>query len=226
VKTAKIFILAAVVMLGLGLAGNAAAVPIIAGETTIRLYDGPGSTNGGEFKADIQSNGIGTDFLTFCLERNEYFSYGELLRVDTISTSAVAGGVGGGVGTPPADPLDPRTAYLYYLFSTGALPGYDYLPETGPARVADANSLQNLIWYLEAEGIAAPATGSQGAAWLILANANAGTSLWGVQVLNLVHASNGSRSQDQLYYPVPEPGTLLLLGSGILGVALLSRKRG
>ena len=86
-------------------------------------------------------------FETFCLEKNEYFNYGQAYNV-VIGTAADAGGVAGQVGS--TDPLDDRTAYLYYAFITGGLTGYDYSNGLGQ-RQANGIALQNAIWFLENE---------------------------------------------------------------------------
>lgn len=194
---------------------------------TIRLNDGPGAGPGGEFTATVLSGGSGS-FQTFCLERNEYFSYGETLRVGSITSGAMNGGVSGGVGG--VDPLDYRTAYLYTQFSNGTLSGYDYGNAT--LRIADANALQNAIWFLEGEittigsGITS-AEANQAQAWVNQANAAGWTNLGNVQVLNLYRGTNfTTRAQDQLYItPVPEPETYVMLLAGLGLMGFVARRR-
>jgi hypothetical protein len=65
----------AVLVFGMGSAAQADPVSVGA---MIRLYDGPGYNSGGEFYADVQpfDSAAPYDFITFCLQRNEYFSPG------------------------------------------------------------------------------------------------------------------------------------------------------
>lgn len=202
---------------GLLLANSAQAVPmgvdVVAGDK-VKLYDGPGSTGGGEFYVDVLGKGSSSspyDFTTFCVEKDEFIAFNVAYTVASVSTIAM----GGGVNTNSGDPLDSKTAYLYYQFVSGTLAGYT--PTT-----ADANLFQNLIWMYENEHTWTP-TG-KALQWHQDALANAGTGLWGVRVLNLVDA-NGKWVQDQLVYTgTPEPASILLLGSGLAALAYRRRR--
>ena len=203
-----IFLLSIMLCMTLAMCQSAYADPISAGDI-ITLSDGPGTTNGGEFR--VYHNG-GYQFNTFCLERNEYFSFGQNLTVVGISDKAIQGGVG-----PDGDPIRPMTAYLFTQFSSGTYSLYDY----GAGRDASANAMQLAIWFIEGEWIQ-PLTDLALAFYDDAFRAD-WKNIGNVRVLNLVNASGGL-AQDQLVM-VPEPSTLLLLGAGLLGLGILGRKK-
>jgi hypothetical protein len=131
---------------------------------------------------------------------------------------AIANGSDTAKGYIPAlggDPLDIKTAYLYYNFRMGTLSGWD-----GSNAMGDA--LQNTIWYIEQEITTLPI--GQALIWFNAAN-NSGwtTDYHGVAVLNVL-TQVGGIAQDQLVL-VPEPSTLLLLGAGLLGLGIMVRRR-
>src|SRR4030042_847202 len=77
-----------------------------------------GANGGGPF---TMTGNFGS-FVTFCLERNEYFVPGKAYIVDSIEQYAVKGGVGG--QTANQDPISTETAYLYYSYvTTGGVSG-------------------------------------------------------------------------------------------------------
>jgi len=194
------------------------ATGIKAGDLITLTYGSNHSGNGGEFRIIGPSSSY--DFETFCLEADEYFNPGAKYTVAGISDSASRGGV----NTNNGDLLDDKTAWLYWMFRTNPIGlGYDNSN-------ADAGALQNAIWKIEQE-ITSTLTGKASTFYSSAAAAISGG--WAndgrVAVVNIVdnnYAPGNANyyKQDQLTL-VPEPGTLLLLGLGFLGLGLARRKK-
>jgi hypothetical protein len=101
-----------------------------------------GTFGAGPIKIDGPDLDSATDFLTFCLEINEFITINTPFYV-RIADETRNGGAGGAVNG--ADPLDQRTALLYSRFLTGTL---------GPLYTGDTVSkdgLQLAIWRIEEE---------------------------------------------------------------------------
>jgi len=212
------------------------ALPALA-DMQIRLFDGYGTTNGGEF--DVRD--VGTipvpfvtnvaqssyDFVTFCIERNEYIAYNTPYSV-VLNTAAIGGGVAG--GNP--DPLDAKTAYLYTRFTDGTLSNYNY---AGSSRNASADELQEAIWYIEQE---VTSINGQALAWYNEAVAavapggswytNWGNTIGQVRVMNLYTAGHAGefahQKQDQLVR-IPAPGAVVLGALGLSLVGWVNRRK-
>jgi hypothetical protein len=220
------------------LAGSASAI-------TVTLVRTPGyydpTYGGGEFTLKGSpwanpahyslTNLVGRGFQTFCLEINENIS-GQPFWAE-LNTVAIGGGIGG--GSP--DPLSIGTAWLYKQFAEGNLAGYDYTP--GPGRAASARALQETIWWLEEEqpdpgagnpfrNLVLAKYGTEAAA---RANYDPATAGFNVRVINLYGIDKitrepdyTARKQDMLVY-LPDGGvTLVLMGGGLLGLAMLRRQ--
>lgn len=181
------------------------------------------SGSGGEFQGVFITPGFaavslsGSGFETFCLEHGENFTPGGIYNYD-VNVAAVLGGGGSVAGQ---DPLDERTAYIYDLFISGNLAGYDYSNGLGQ-RQSNAASLQNVIWYLEQE--TGTLDSANAIAWYALAQNGIGLGLGDVRVLNLYTVnSNGERSENQSQIvKVPAPGSLAL---ALGGLAMFRRRR-
>lgn len=200
------------VLLGTGV-GEVRADPVSVGDMIV-LRDGPGGNNGGEFFADILGVGGQIDFITFCLQRNEYFTPGQPMYVGGISDHTVQGN----------NQISAQTAYLYTQFRNGALSRYD--TSSTSAHIASATALQLAFWFLEGE-VTSVGTNDLANHFITDARNSGWTGIGQVRVLNLfgTRDADGTFSgdrQDQLTL-VPEPGTLALLLVG--GAMALAGKR-
>jgi len=182
------------------------------------------------------TSGIGSDadsFQSFCIEMAENIYEPMEIWVSEASTTALttygSGSHAWEGGTGSGDDLDPMTAYLYTMFATGTLDGYNYT--AGVARVASAAALQNVIWGIEGELSSwnpNSLTGLEEDFYDDAYNAVYQTQTWSgirnVRVLQMYRDSDNcdyGRKQDQLYLtPIPGAAILGILGLGVAGLKL------
>ncbi len=175
---------------------------------TIAAPENP-NLGGGPFLFQPVSGG---NFLTWCATEIEYFAPGGLYTVTALETD-----------------LSPAGAALYYTFRTSLAAlqglGYDGSPQQN-------TNLQQAFWYLDRfidsatlpNGASGNIDGDHNA-YALYAEGLHWTDTGPVVLVDYLY--NGTPGQDvyALVSAVPEPGTLLLLGTSLLGLAGLGWRR-
>jgi hypothetical protein len=231
--------------------GGEFSIQMIDGSLTNASYfdaGTPGDTNAAADLLSSKNIGAGntTNFQTFCLELSEnattpsYFVVGHAAYRGSESTN---------------DPISVGTAWLYSQFAQGNLTvttphAASYFSTSDPTRPLEARTLQIAIWALEQENLSSAqktdlltnpyyhaAVNHFGN--LDKARAHAEVGAYGVYVLinfttpearnqfkqNPLDYDPAFRSQDFLYYSVPDGGaTLMLLGGALVGLGALRRR--
>jgi hypothetical protein len=179
---------------------------------TITSYPGRPAWSGGAFL-------INGSMATYCLEVGESITLG-VSYYGTIDDYAIKGGGpssakgGGPVSAPNKDYLDVWSEWLVAKYLNDSL--------TNPNKMKD---FQNAIWYIEGEIAVLPLALDTDYYALVDAVKPTQDIPW-IRVLNLYsYDLSGKLVDNQSVIITPEPGTLLLLGAGLLGLGFLVRRK-
>jgi hypothetical protein len=225
-------VVAGVLALTFAMVSGAEATSIQTGDQIkIIGFDG-GTLGAGPMKIDGPDLDTATDFVTFCLEIDEFITFNTAyyVKLDMVAKD-------GGAAGPSPDPLDTRTAYLYSNYLSNSLGAFGY---TGDTNSKDA--LQLAIWRIEQEvyrdanglyrrsdtntQVANLTKSAKADALFNAATSNADGGFYNIQVMQLWGSPTFTQNkQDLLIQVIPVPEAVSTLGVLLLGLAAVGAAR-